>query len=580
MAAVLRNSVTSFAVRLMAVALLVATAMPAHCADARRPLLLLYETSKGEGVDKELAEATTKAIRGYFRETQKVDVAIFDRDSPTVVRAVMEKKLTPEKVANYASQAERLEVGSELGFHYAGGAEVSVKMVEVDAKASGAVSVKPAGTGEEGKSADKKDQPVARQMLSVLEVKLWVGRTSGGKADRWEAIGSASANGAGERDLDNAMQSAASFAVNDISRRAFADLPRVTEKGAETGAESTAIGADQPPAVAQPTASDYAARAEDSLKSGNIALAIQQYTRAVNAEPTNGALRAKLAEAYAAKGMYDEAEDVLKRAESMGVDSAVVEAARKRIEDAKNGAKPTQATPEEPKPAPREDKPVNGGSTSAIARLVQGDKLWSEGKPDEAAAAYAESIKLNPADWRAYERLAVVDASMSLFGESRKVLEQLEKVQPDPPKRVAENRYNMLRKSFDARFMDLLKQYQTNGADFEKSIITRESYYNTVRGLAVRLESMASFLDALKPSASAQPAHLHRSVACGLAAQAAASLLDYLETNNEKAKSNASVFAAQAKAEMDTAAKLDGGGAAPQTPSTQASTQQPEPSAE
>ena len=40
-------------------------------------------------------------------------------------------------------------------------------------------------------------------------------------------------------------------------------------------------------------------------------------------------------------------------------------------------------------------------------------------------------------------------------------------------------------------------------------------------------------------------------------AQAASSLLDYLETNSDKAKANAATFAAQAKKETEEAEKLE-----------------------
>lgn len=552
----LRNS-SAF---LIAVLLSATAASLCQAAEHTRPLLLLYETSQGQGVDKGLAEAATRAIKTYLRDTQKVEVAIFNRESPTVQRAIMERKLTQDKVASYASQSERVEVAKELGFHYAAGAEISIKDVRVEAKSPGVLEVKPADSG------DKPDDDSAKKaVVSLLEIKLWIGRALGGKAERWEAVGSGTAAGAGERDVENAMQSAASFVVNEIVRKAFDDLPRVSSPEPTNGTESIAIAPSQPVGSAVLSAADYAVRAEESARSGNLALAIQQYSQAVNADPSDMPLRVKLAEAYAARGMLTEAEDELRRAEGAGADKDMISAARKRIESAANGSRPVQpekpqnpgATAAETKAEPPLSKPPSPAGPVAIAKIVEGDKLWREGKPDEAAEAYAESIKANPNDWRAHERLAVVNASMSLFGESRRVLEQLARVQPEPQARILENRYEMLRKAFEEHFLALLKQYETNGADFEKSIITRESYYNSVKGLSVRLESMASFLDALKPPTAKQQAHLRRSIACGLAAQAAANLLDYLESNNEKAKSNAAVFVKQARSEIDAAAKLE-----------------------
>lgn len=582
---------------IVAAVFVVAFGLSSHAANNSRPLLLLYETVKGEGADAQLAQSTTRAIRNYLRETQKVDVTVFNRELPTVKRAIMERKLTEEKIASYASQSERLEVANELGFSYAAGAEILIKELEVEARAPGLIVARPiqnSADGEKSKSeessADKEkpssEQSAEKTIATVVEVKLWVGRTGSGKTEKWEAVGSASAAGAGERDLDNAMQSAASFAVNDIGRRAFANLQRIAERTPSNGNESTAIAADQPPASRQPSATDYAVLAEQSLKEGNVALAVQQYSQAVNADPTNWKLRIKLAEAYASKGMLTEAEDELRRAENAGADKEQIAAVRERI---KAGPQKSEASAESSESISQSktsqtkssgDRPINNALPPAVLKILEGDRLWKEGKPDEAAVAYAESIKIDSSDWRAYERLAVVNASMSLFGESRKALEMLAKVQPEPPINIAENRYEMLRKAFDEHFLALLKYYDATNADFEKQIITRESCYNAIKGLALRLESMAAFLGVLKAPAAKQAAHLRRSVACGLAAQAAASLLDYLETNNEKAKSNASVFVKQAHSEMDAAAKLDENKViVEQTPAVQQPSEEPAASA-
>jgi len=539
-------------------------------AESKRPLVLVFEATRGEGADKDLAAATTKAVRNYLRETQRVEATVLDRRSPTVLRAIMDKKLTADKIASYASQGERIEVARALSFQYAAGAEVAVKEIAVREVGANVLKVvpgeknKPADTS--GKAGPEKRGETPTRRMTVVEVRFWLARVDGGKNARWETARSSEVSGASPADLDNAVQSAASAAVIEASRQAFADLPRVSEPAASTGNESTAIRADQPAGASTPSAGSHAARAEESIKAGNLALAIAQYLRAVNADPTDTSVRLKLAEAYARKGMFREAEDELARAREAGADAETVADTKDRIDRMRSGE--GEASPEQSRRAPAEpaksdnrvslnrDKPING-APNAVARIVEGDKLWNSGKPDEAAEAYRESIKLNPSDWRAHERLAVVDASMSLFGEARKALDELARVQPNPPASVLANRHEMMRVYFDKHFEALIRQYETTGTDFEKGIITRESYYNAVKGLALRLESMASFLDTVVAPSAKKPAHLRRGLACGLMAQAASNLLDYLETNAAKSKSNAGIFANQAKSEMQAAAKLD-----------------------
>lgn len=507
--------------------LLAAAVVPALAQNAKRPVVLLFETNKGEGADTELAAATTKALRLYFRQTEKVEAAAFDRESPTVLRAIMEKRLTPDQVASYSSRDQRLLVASTLGFDYAAGSEISIK------------------TGS-------------------IEVKLWVGQVRDKKGS-WESTGYARAMGSDAFNMSNSMQSAASAAVVDIARKAFNGLPVVPQPDAADGTESTAIA--QQPAPQPPTATDYEISGDAHTKDGNLAQAIQDYSRAVSADPSNAALRIKLAEAYGRKGIYDQAYAELGRATMAGADQAAVDAAKDRIARIQSGEQAPVATDPAP-PAPQ--PPTNGepstaslnAAADAVAKMVDGDRLWTRGQPDEAAEAYRQSIKLNPSDWRAHERLAVVDASMALFDESRRALEQLKVVQPKPSAAVIANRYDMLRKAFDKHFAGMLRQYQSDSAAFEKHEITRESYYTSIKSMAERLETMTQFLDAIPTPESKQSANLRRSLACGLMAQAATNLLDYLETNNTTSKANADVFVLQAEKETETAAKMEAGGVA------------------
>lgn len=588
----------------VAIAVILAALLVAPCAaQSKRPLVLLFETSRGERADKELAASATKALRNYLRETQRVEVAIFDRESPTVLRAIMEKKLTADKVASYADQEARLAVAKELGFQYAAGAEISVRDVNVVMLTDSLLKTRPEEKPEGEKPAEepkvkpnKNAAPTTtyvpppvdeskNQTITQVEVKLWIARVGGGKNSKWEATGTAALGGSTSRDLDNTMQSAASSAVLEITRQGLSELPRISAVSPSSGEESTAIGSGEPPTISQPSALEYAAKGDESLRAGDLAVAIEQYSKAVNADPGNHSLRIKLAEAYARKGMYTEAEEVLDRAAENGASPNIVAEARARIEKMK-APKPSQTAKKEPVQAENRVSLSKGsGRTSpAAAKIMEGDKLWNAGDPDEASEAYMAAIKLDPSDWRAHERLALVDASMSLFGESRKVLVELNRIQPNPSPSIAANRYAYLQGYFDSYFKLLLGQYESTGADYEKRIITRESYYNVVKGLALRLESMAAFLDTLAPPQAKQASHLRKGIACGLMAQAASSLRDYLETNSAKSKSNAATFAAQAKSEFAAAEKLDAPKPAPQPapqPTPQPTTQPaPEPTPE
>lgn len=488
-----------------------------------RPIVVVFDTAVGEGAPKTLVASATRAVCSYLRDTQRVEAVVFNRESPTVLRAIMDKQLTADQVASYSSQEQRIAVAKALSYDYAAGAEVSIKD-------------------------------------NNLQVKMWVAKVGGGKKDRWEATSQSGVGSSGASNYDNAMQSATSASVISVSRQAFLSLPIVAESSPTTGAETTAIGADLIAAPVAPGSADYVAQADASLKAGNVAGAIQQYQLAVNADPANATIRMLLVDAYAQKGMYHEAIAELHRAELMGASTDQVAAKEKLIDAMQTGRRGNRTDPTlaVTQPPTVEAPTPTGTLKSAVAQMLAGDKLWKANKPDEAAGAYKEAIKLNPNDWRAYERLALVDASISMFTESRLAIEQLAKIQPDPTPAVLAKRYSLFSTIFAQWFTALFKQYDDDSADYAKHVINRESYYSSIKGLNGRLESMAKFLDVLPAPNDKKDAALHRSLACGLLFQGVSSLQDYLETNSKDSKSSADTFVAQAKKELDAVKTLEG----------------------
>jgi tetratricopeptide (TPR) repeat protein len=540
-------------------------AAPCMAVEGAMPEILIFEAVAKEGISKELAASTTKAVKVYFRESRRVEATVINRESPTVLRAVMEKKLSLDSLASYSTREQQVEVAKAMGYAYAAGVEISIEK-EPKNLIEGTMPRPPKGikVGEDEKSKEK---------VNFLQVKVWLTRIEG-KPGQWESVKSSMINGSSVMEMDNTMQSAASAAVLDLTKQAFAKI-KPQDESAKTGETSTAVESPQLPATSAPNASDYSMQAEKSMSEGNLAQAIGQYEHAVSADPTNGALRVKLAEAYGRKGLYEQAKSELDRAEKIGIEKALIDAARANIAKMESGVAQTNPpATKEPKvdPAPGVVKtpptatqppvisPVKRlKKPAAVAedKLREGDKFWNQSKPDEAALAYAEAAKIYPADWRSYERLAAVNASMSLFGEARKAIEQLKAAQPNPPAETVAKRYEMFRKSFDRAYDTLLSQLEDDSANYSKKIISRESYYSSVNGLGIRLETLTQFLDSLSKPVSRQPAALRRSLACGLLAQASASLLEYLESNDKKQKQNAELFIDQAKKEAAAAAKLD-----------------------
>ena len=149
------------------------------------------------------------------------------------------------------------------------------------------------------------------------------------------------------------MQGVVSAAILDLTQKAFAKVAPVSRRRRCPSKPRQSAEPDMPTGKA-PTAADYVSQADDNLSMANLALAIDQYSKAVSADPSDGKLRIKLAEAYAKKGLYDQATDELDRALFVGIDRDIVDASRQKIARMQAGK-----TADMPTPKAASDTPPN-----------------------------------------------------------------------------------------------------------------------------------------------------------------------------------------------------------------------------
>ena len=485
---------------------------------AKQPSILVFEATKGQGADNVMTASATKAIIKYFWETKRVEAAIFNRQSPTVLRAIMDKQLTSDKVASYSSRTERIEVGKVLSYDYVAGLEIE-------------------------------------QIEGKIVIKLWMSDLNNKKNLSWESRGVARAGGTGLFDQNNAIESAASAVVIDIASKAFVKLSVKLDN------ENTHINNDADVTSRMPSAStdDNLSKADQYILSGSIALAIQYYQQAINVNPSDPSIRLKLALAYASKNMNKESEIEIENARAMGATQESIAEVKQNIlkladkpvpviETVTDEDEKTEAIEKTPNIAPESN--VNTTQSLYNSKISEGDKLWEQGKTQAATEIYKEVIKSNPSDWRPYERLAVLLASQSLFNDSRMVLAKLDIIQPDLTDELLFNRYQMITRAFDTRLIYLSNSYDSDFKDFSKKKFSRESYYNSIKILVIQLDSMTKFADIMPAPKQFSSINLKRYLACGLLAQAATNMLNYLETNKTQSKNNSDTFSEQAKNEI------------------------------
>ncbi len=530
----LRNISIIGSLALLAISLLIGSST--RCLSANRPTVLVFTVNADEGVDLTLVTTATRAIRDYLRQSGKVEAILFDKKSPLVERAIMDRRVSPEKIENYESQKARAEVANSLSLDYACGARMSVDQEKV-------------------------------------KMSMWL--IDGANTKRkWEVPDYVAAAGRlDDTGMRNAIQSVASGLVNELVRNAFSKLPTVAPE------PTVPVQEDQPapkPTDTKANATAISNAAADNLKQGNTASAIDLYQKAINVNPSDYTLRIKLAEVYHKRGMDTEAGEELDRAIALGADKTVIETARQRIlgvgdvppvqtEATDNHANPepeVKTTTTNPsgnttttatKPAVNND--INNQSrslinTSVASGISDGDKLWNGGDAEGAEQAYRQVILNDPKNWQAYERLAILLAAQYRFIESRKELIELNLVQAAPPADVLANRYKWLTQVLDYDVNALLSQMESDLATFESHRVTRESCYESIRTAKTQLQSLVVYADDLLYPPEMRQANANRVQSCRLGAQAATGILEYLETNMVKFKNNAAIFMEQAKVEL------------------------------
>lgn len=483
---------------------------------AALPTLLVYPTNRGEGADKSLAESASRAISVFFNRSGVVESALFDKNSPTVTRAIMEGNLTAEMAASFASIDERLKISNILGYDYAVGSEVSINS-------------------------------------GYLNIHLWIGKNNSKKPNRWDINARSPFNGLSETESNNSVETAANSGVIEALISVFS----VKNPTFDSSLKTTPIESNQESIQS----SDPNNEIDQFLKEGNLASAISSAEMAVNNDPTNPALRIKLARLYLRKGLNDQALYQLEQAKKNGAsDSDIQEINSKLYSTDSTAAAIPLITPQSPV-IPKEDVVIKQPDViikptgNAVNKIAEGDSLWNKGDTASAIEKYKTAISMDPSEWRAYERLALIYAATSMYYDARETLTKLDKIQTEPAEYVQFNRNRMFMKTIDKQILLMISQRSADMNSFTNGRMTREKFSNLVKSNLLQTSSLSKFLEALPVFQNNKQEVTKRMLAIGLVNQSSISLQDYLETNDASSKKNAASFLNQAKDQMDNTIK-------------------------
>ena len=159
------------------------------------PTVLVFDSVVGQGASKDLAATATIAVRTYFRETHRVEAVVMNVESPTVARAVLEKKLTLDSITSDTSREHRVEIAKALGFDYAARGRSQCQPKTASTRR---VSRCPSCPGGVKPAEEDKDKP--KPKADYLQVKVWLNKVNGGKRDQWDSTQATVLTGT--RDID------------------------------------------------------------------------------------------------------------------------------------------------------------------------------------------------------------------------------------------------------------------------------------------------------------------------------------------------------------------------------------------
>lgn len=485
-----------------------ATSRPS--AAARKPVVLVFDVNAGTGADADFVAQASRETRDFLRETDRVDAVRYDKDSPVVQRALLEKSVSAEEAASPSTPELRTKLAKLFGVQYFTGGDVSVTGSSVDLA------------------------------LSLTEI-------VGGR--KWVSQQRVTASSDQKRDLANARASAIRTAVMQIAQDAFSGLAAVdTEEPAAGGAAPPPMG--PPLNLDEKVYADRMARADRYIKEGNTAAAITELKRAINANPKVLEPRVKLANLLSQQKKFDQAVDELKRAHDLAPDDDEVTAALAAAYEA-------QGSPDEALKLYAELMSKQDTPKTAALRLKLGDLYWKHAKVESAIAQYRAAVEADAKDPTPHLRLARVHAARADFVESAKEIDEAAKLTPEGQPVIDSETFQSFLKIVDSEIRAIYAQYQAGDSAFRGGERTHEEFNDSLRELADRSAALSDFLGKLPAPDKFRASKRHRVLGLALFSQGFSTLMTFVRTNDDAARTESSVLLTEAVKELQTAFDLD-----------------------
>ena len=511
-----------------------------------RPLVVLFPAGQGSGagISGEKDEgataagrimAATRALRDRLAESNALLALMYSPDSPTFVLAAQQANLDLKTLKS------RGELKPEE--QYALG------------KAAGAVYILTVSSPKVLTKADETEREGEYEFLiSGREVgakgetgKLWTDKATfftsykPKENDKSPLTNKPFTVKDAQTSLDSAANTLAvrllSGPLGDYGRPAAAPNQLPSAKPKPTAPE-------EPPVAETDQSSAALQQARAQIGDGDNDGAISTLRKAVNRSPLDMSLRLALAKAYLAADRNAEAMQETKRALTLSAaDNREERAEFSRIlaDSLKKGGDPTGA-----KEMYRQI--IAAQPRAAWAHIGLGDLLISTGEADAAEKEYRAALEIEPGSQDAAAGVARVHAAK---GEYEAALNELT---AGGKSGTPNARQNAVISIFNDAAPELARRMQTNREAWEGKRLSRETFYNATQSQSRRAATLLSLLRAAPPADSApeatRKAHARRILAASLLAQAASSLLSYLDSGDAEAGAQSAVYLDDFQKEM------------------------------
>lgn len=503
-----------------------------------RPLVILYPIrldtgakviSTGPSPEAELTVRAARIVCERLEDSNAVTAIVFTPESPLFQRAALEAKVDMGRRRELTSD-EQVAVSKTAGAVYA----VSVSTQPV-----------PDGVGS---------FEILLSGINVETKKVWNDRSkfmaAGATQEKSGDANAVAGTPASVAEAESSLLTAANTLTLRMLSGPLGDYGRVAPPANLLPPTTPKTVADRTPTTENAEAEAAQAAYEQAdvlITQGDSRGAIVLLRRAVSQSPLNGKLRLLLVKAYVGAQRPNDAAAEARRA----LQITPPENEAERIEITRLIADTFAAAGDRASARNAYEQVIATKSDANWARLSLAGIYLADGQADRAAEQYRAILKTEPGN---RDAAVGIVRHLAAKGDFKAALSELgpdDEAAATPGQRAA--RHAAATVLFDEHAPRIATLMMQNRQAWESKTLSREAFYKATASHQSRINDLLAMLNAAPPEktdAASTKAHAKRVHAATLLAQAATSLVNYLETGNADSGSQATLWLNEFRKEL------------------------------